>query len=855
MRKEFMKTVFFAVFLIVAVLASKKIVFAQDETVTITINMDGHGRNLVFKYPKGESISGKDVLDKINLGGIQRDLEDYYLLGWGDMPSYDSADDFVENGFLFDDKYSIVASYDKKIYTVWLKKIKEVELTGIQPLCGISTATEEDDESYDLYTQTNRPKMEITGSNVSELMHIPYGIEGIWTDTSYDIKELYEQGVDPLPYIGTFEGGETYHFFYSICPKWGYTFDLNPDKTLVNVKGATLNNYFVYNQYDNIWPGDQYFTWLEISADITADHNWDAGTVTKEPTETSEGTKTYKCSGCDATKTEAIPKLDNVAITINMDGNGQNVTFTYPRNEKISGKDILDEITSAGIQKDMEDYYLLGWGDKASYDSADDFVKNGYRFTEDSSITISEDTELYAVWLKKIKKVVLTSEQLLCGLSTATEKKGEYYDYYTQTNCPKMEITGGDMSELMQNPYGIKGIWTDTAYNIKEMYEQGENPLPYIGSFEGGETYHFLYFICPKWGYTFDLNPDKTVVNVKGATLNNYFVDNHYDDIWPGDEYFTWLEISADITADHNWDTDYTIDKPATCIAEGSKSIHCSVCDTMNETTITPIGKTGHSYGEWKTVKEATTTSTGLKERNCKYCGVAEQEEISRIAPPTPTVPTVIPAEISPSNPVAAASVYKQITLAKSDADPKGSVFNLLQAKGVAKSNTSLKISWTKVPGAKSYVVYGNKCGAGNPFKKITTITGTSYTQKKLGKGTYYKYLIVAVNGDKALSTSKTIHVATKGGKVGNSKSVTTKAKNNKVSLKRGKTFKLGAKAIAQSKKLKVKKHRAIAYESSNKKIATVSGKGVIKAVGKGTCYVFAYAQNGVCKKVKVTVK
>lgn len=78
--------------------------------------------------------------------------------------------------------------------------------------------------------------------------------------------------------------------------------------------------------------------------------------------------------------------------------------------------------------------------------------------------------------------------------------------------------------------------------------------------------------------------------------------------------------------------------------------------------------------------------------------------------------------------------------------------------------------------------------------------------------------------------------------------------KKNKVSLKKGKTYKLGAKAIAQSKKLKVKKHRAIAYESSNKKVATVSGKGVIKGVGKGTCYVYAYAQNGVCKKIKVFV-
>lgn len=40
-------------------------------------------------------------------------------------------------------------------------------------------------------------------------------------------------------------------------------------------------------------------------------HKWDDGTVTKEPTTSSEGTKTYSCtdSACTETKTESIPKL------------------------------------------------------------------------------------------------------------------------------------------------------------------------------------------------------------------------------------------------------------------------------------------------------------------------------------------------------------------------------------------------------------------------------------------------------------------------------------------------------------------------------------------------------------------
>ena len=42
---------------------------------------------------------------------------------------------------------------------------------------------------------------------------------------------------------------------------------------------------------------------------------------------------------------------------------------------------------------------------------------------------------------------------------------------------------------------------------------------------------------------------------------------------------------------DHQWKTEYTIDVPATTTAEGQKSIHCSVCDTIKEGTKVSIPK------------------------------------------------------------------------------------------------------------------------------------------------------------------------------------------------------------------------------------------------------------------------
>ena len=157
---------------------------------------------------------------------------------------------------------------------------------------------------------------------------------------------------------------------------------------------------------------------------------------------------------------------------------------------------------------------------------------------------------------------------------------------------------------------------------------------------------------------------------------------------------------------------------------------------------------------------------------------------------------------------------------------------------------------WAIAPDAAGYLIFGAPCG--NRYGKLDEVKATSFTQRGLKKGTYYKYFVSAYDEyGNILASSKTIHIATAGGKKGNTKAVRLNKK--KVPLKTGKTFKL--KATLKNGKLKVKKHRKVAFETDNPNVATVSGNGKIKAVGKGTCFVYAYAQNGVFARCKVTVK
>ncbi|MBQ6439643.1 MAG: fibronectin type III domain-containing protein [Mogibacterium sp.] len=202
----------------------------------------------------------------------------------------------------------------------------------------------------------------------------------------------------------------------------------------------------------------------------------------------------------------------------------------------------------------------------------------------------------------------------------------------------------------------------------------------------------------------------------------------------------------------------------------------------------------------------------------------------------------------------------KAVTGLKKDSDPAGTAYAKLQVKSAKQTDKSITLSWAKAGKATKYVIYGNKSGDSSAPKKLATVSGNTKTFSKIAgrnlkKGTYYKFIIVALDkNNKVVSASRMIYVTVKGGNyrsVTVSKSVIAKAKK----LKKGKTLKLNARAVAQSKKLKVKKHAGLRYATSNKKIATVSKSGRITAKKKGTCYIYAYAQNGVCRKIKVKVK
>ena len=192
--------------------------------------------------------------------------------------------------------------------------------------------------------------------------------------------------------------------------------------------------------------------------------------------------------------------------------------------------------------------------------------------------------------------------------------------------------------------------------------------------------------------------------------------------------------------------------------------------------------------------------------------------------------------------------------------------FGRLKVRSVNQTKTSITLEWSKLDGVDGYLVYGNRCNTNTKtykYQKLATITnGRTWTHKNLKKGTFYKYIVKAykiVDGKKVVTdTSVSIHVITQGSKYGIAKSVSvTKIGNkknvSKITLKKGKTAQITAKEMKKDKK--IRHHRKLCYESCNTAVATVTPEGLIQAVGKGTCTIWVYAQNGVYVALTVTVK
>lgn len=187
----------------------------------------------------------------------------------------------------------------------------------------------------------------------------------------------------------------------------------------------------------------------------------------------------------------------------------------------------------------------------------------------------------------------------------------------------------------------------------------------------------------------------------------------------------------------------------------------------------------------------------------------------------------------------------------------------------VSQTGSQINIGWGEVKEADGYDVYVQYCGKKYNAKSLNQVLSGTKTKivvkkvngKKLDLKKNYKIYVAAykLKDGKKVILGKTITahiVGRRNLKQTNVKQV--KVKKTSYSLSVGKTAKIKAGTVLVDKRKKPLSNahaKELRYASGNRNVVTVTKKGQMKAVAKGTCTVYVYARNGYTKKIKVTVK
>ena len=324
---------------------------------------------------------------------------------------------------------------------------------------------------------------------------------------------------------------------------------------------------------------------------------------------------------------------------------------------------------------------------------------------------------------------------------------------------------------------------------------------------------------------------------------------------------------------EHKWDAGVA-KTAATCAKAGTKVYTCETCRQTKEEAIPATGK--HSFGEYTVTKAPTVLAAGVKTRTCKVCGKTETAAVAKLNGTIKVVSAKVPLQLKKK--VALSKLVTGLTTgdsinAAACTSSKPSIAAISGGNVVAKKagTTVVTVKLASGVSAQVTVVVQKKAVATSSIKGVPSTVNLTVGDKLQLKPVVRP--VTSLNKVSYTSTNKKIATVSKTGVIKAKKSGTVtikvksgkKTKNIKVkvakkapigmtgvpatkTLKKGKSFTIKAKLTPSGAEAKIK------YSSSNKKIATVNGKGKVTAKKTGTVTITVKAGN-VTKTCVVTVK
>lgn len=643
--------------------------------------------------------------------------------------------------------------------------------------------------------------------------------------------------------------------------------------TLQRVSGEDARKYEI-TATETEGANPNYTVTRETGTFTIEDHNWPKdGKILSPATLLSEGMKERTCTapGCGQKRYDAIPKQDGKPADPYADKIDKYI--------QIFGS----EITAAAL--DNEETKLFGLfpeSDKTRIDNG-----SGAKVWLEINHVNNLDPDWQNLINTEIEKIVgKNADRILFDIDLYRQLAGENRVLITDPGI-NMDIRIKIPDKMINNqPYTIRDykilrLHKDSATNqatvdiLDSVFNSSTNEL----TFKSDKfsiyvlTYKDTYY-SPSYPVTgIKVSPDTLTLTKKDETaqltaeVTPSYADNKRVTWQSSDEKVATVDENGKVTAVGNGTATIT----ATSVSgsyTAAVSVTVKIPVKIQKLTIEAEKETLTKIGESTELKvkiepeNADLQKLIWKSHNEKVAITDENGKVTAVGNGTAEI------TVTTKDGKITASIMITVKVPDEPTINKTTGFRRLRARSVKQTKTSVTLQWNIIKDADGYFVYGNRCNTGTKsykYRKLATITGgdiSTWTQKDLKKGTYYKYVVKAyrlVNGKKVVTdTSISVHAVTGGGKYGNAKAVSVtqignKKNVSKITLKMGKTAQIKAKEVKKDKK--IERHRKLCYESSNTKVATVTPDGLIRATGKGTCTIWVYAQNGVYKALKITVK
>lgn len=326
-----------------------------------------------------------------------------------------------------------------------------------------------------------------------------------------------------------------------------------------------------------------------ITFNVTNAHKWNAGKVTKEVTCLEDGEKTFTCTVCGGTKTEVI---ESTGHKWNGKYDGEElVEYTYTVDEAATCTEEGEQSIYCSVCGEMmEDSTIilepLGH-DEVVKEKAATCDEDGYKVVTCKRCDLYErkdatNDDSYKAFGHTVKLDAEGADEngWIVGTAATCTAKGSKYQICSV--CEKhINVTAISLA----------------AHNFEDKTPEGD--YCEAAAVEGGtkDTYHL--YICKDCTYSYEFNPEAKAhdyVKQEPAKAEATCEDNAvyvYSCTKCDSEYEKEERLSK---LEHVWDTEYTVDIPATCTEDGSKSIHCTrdLCEATKNVTVIP--KLGHNY-------------------------------------------------------------------------------------------------------------------------------------------------------------------------------------------------------------------------------------------------------------------